>query len=496
MKIKVWATCCLTVVAVNAFPQSWLGNIAEFRKEQLRKIEQFQDRKLNEVTFFRDSLNETYASFLEEKWQSFNLYKEERGFKPMPQPPVYDPSATPLPKDEPQPIADIPVVPPAPADTLPDEPYVQPEPEPIAPRPALAVVEFFGTLIEAQRCDEATQLHLVGTSEQAVADFWRQLSNLPVETLVADLERTGDSLQLNDWGMLQLAKSLAGAYINDVSENERVVFSVFMLDQLGMSAKIGRSGNDLYVLLATRNVLSNTSYFISPHGDMRYYVINPDHTPLADIQTCNAQYGDGGVTADLSMTVLPSLTNDTATQYLSFGSDNYDIVYNRNLVDYLSTYPCVDFNVYAAAPVDEMTMQSLGRQLSSHIMGKTQVEAVNYLLHFVQNAFRYETDNEQFGYEKWNFAEETLVSSYSDCDDRAIFFAQLVRNLLGMDVVLVHYPGIHLATAVCFDEQDVTGDYVVVGGRKFAICDPTYINANAGMAMPDLMDTSVEVLGL
>lgn len=503
MKIKVLMACCMVVVAGTMFPQSRQGgsSFEEFREAQLRKMAQFSEAKRDEMAAFRDSLNRAYAAFLEQKWESFNLYREECGFRPMPEPPVYDPAVAPVPDNEPQPVADVPVVPPVPADTLPVPADVPPRQEPVEPpHPSLAEAEFFGTVIRVQRFDEARQMHLAGVSEQAVADFWRRLSALPIETLVADIRRVDEVLQLNDWGMLQLLRSLAGTYIHSASENERVVFSVFMLGQMGLSAKIGRSGSDLYVLLATRNSLSNTSYFTFGGGNnvgMKYYVINPDHKRLTDIQTCNAQFGDGGVPAELSMRVLPSLANDVGSQRLSFGGDTYDIAYNRNLVEYLATYPCVDFPVYATAPVDGQTLESLGRQMLPHITGKSQREAVNYLLHFVQNAFRYKTDTDQFGYEKWNFSEETIVSAYNDCDDRAIFFAQLVRNLLGMEVVLVHYPGVHLATAVSFDGEDgVTGTFVTVGGRKFMICDPTFINADAGMAMPDLLNTPVEVFEL
>ncbi|MDR3296686.1 MAG: hypothetical protein LBS94_00425, partial [Prevotellaceae bacterium] len=101
--------------------------------------------------------------------------------------------------------------------------------------------------------------------------------------------------------------------------------------------------------------------------------------------------------------------------------------------------------------------------------------------------------DEQFGYEKWNFAEETIASDYSDCDDRAILFAQLVRRLLGMPVVLVYYPGVHLAAAVHFDNPAASGDYILVDSKKYLICDPTYSNADIGMAMPQLRETAVEV---
>ena len=65
-----------------------------------------------------------------------------------------------------------------------------------------------------------------------------------------------------------------------------------------------------------------------------------------------------------------------------------------------------------------------------------------------------------------------------------------------MEVVLVYYPGRHLATAVRFDNPDTTGDYLNVDGKKFLICDPTYIGATLGMGMPQLRQVPIEVIRL
>ena len=86
-------------------------------------------------------------------------------------------------------------------------------------------------------------------------------------------------------------------------------------------------------------------------------------------------------------------------------------------------------------------------KLTQQIKGKSQKDAANILIDFVQTAFEYQTDDVQFGYERPLFADETFFYPYSDCEDRSILFAHLVKDLLGLDVVLLYYPG-HLATAV------------------------------------------------
>lgn len=90
------------------------------------------------------------------------------------------------------------------------------------------------------------------------------------------------------------------------------------------------------------------------------------------------------------------------------------------------------------------------------------------------------------------FAEETLFYPYCDCEDRSILFSRLVRDILGLNVVLVYYPG-HLATAVAFSEF-VQGDFLMVDGVRYTIADPTYINAPVGLSMPDVNNQTAKVI--
>ena len=112
----------------------------------------------------------------------------------------------------------------------------------------------------------------------------------------------------------------------------------------------------------------------------------------------------------------------------------------------------------------------------------------------MQTGLEYEYDDKVWGHDRAFFAEESLYYPYSDCEDRSILFSRLVRDLLGLDVALVYYPG-HLATAVCF-KNDVTGDAMMIGGRRFVVCDPTYIGAPVGAQMPNLQHEKAQAIVL
>jgi hypothetical protein len=92
------------------------------------------------------------------------------------------------------------------------------------------------------------------------------------------------------------------------------------------------------------------------------------------------------------------------------------------------------------------------------------------------------------------FGDETFFYPASDCEDRAILYSILVQELMGLEVVLLHYPG-HLASAVHFKEN-VQGDYLIINGIKFLVCDPTYIGANIGHAMEEFKNIPATVIKL
>ena len=114
------------------------------------------------------------------------------------------------------------------------------------------------------------------------------------------------------------------------------------------------------------------------------------------------------------------------------------------------------------------------------------------LLNFVQTGFEYKTDGDQFGKEKPFFKEEMFFYPYCDCEDRSFLYSYLVEKLVGLKTILVYAPD-HVFVAVCFND-DVEGDFLMVDGKKYVICDPTYIGSDIGMCMPNYKNAHLEVL--
>ena len=206
----------------------------------------------------------------------------------------------------------------------------------------------------------------------------------------------------------------------------------------------------------------------------------------------------------LQMAQLPKFNNEPTPKrtLTSKKGVTSSVSVNKNLIDFFKTYPQACFNndqttrwaAYANTPVEKSVKDMLYPSLRNTISGMKEKDAVGILLNWVQTAFVYEYDDKVWGGDRAFFAQETLFYPYCDCEDRAILFSRLVRDLIGLDVVLLYYPG-HLATAVAFSE-DVNGDYLSYKNRKYIVCDPTYINAGVGRTMPGMNNQQAQVIAL
>ena len=175
---------------------------------------------------------------------------------------------------------------------------------------------------------------------------------------------------------------------------------------------------------------------------------------------------------------------------------------NRNLIDFYDGYPSSEIGgnlmtrwaTYANTPLSPVVQQQFYPALKEQLQGLSAYEAVSRLLNLVQTSLVYEYDDKVWGHDRAFFPEESLFYPYADCEDRSSLFTRLVRDLVGLKTVLIYYPG-HLAAAVEFPEP-VDGDYLTVDGRRFTICDPTYINAPVGRTMPSMNNSAAKAIVL
>ncbi len=392
--------------------------------------------------------------------------------------------------DEPEPVVSVPVAP---------QPVTEPEapsPKPADASPlytaqagrskiAYAGESFYLSSALSGKC------RLNGLNENAIADAYETLCSSDYQSLVEDCAQIKKELQLNDWGLFTLIRQISDTYCS--TTNESIVMQQFLLNEMGYKARMARKATEDKMMLF---VATDCNIYAHPYITLEgrnYYNMSGDNKQC-QFYMCPKDSPKAKNPVGMRLKAAPGFSGavTTATRQAQGSAAKVTVDVPKALADFYKGYPQCDYSVYFNAAVNSAVESKLLSSLAPMVQGKSEADAADILINFVQTAFQYQTDDQQFGYEKPFFVEELFYYPYSDCEDRSILFSYLVRKLLGLDVVLLDYPN-HIATAVRFN-GNVGGDYLMVNGRKYTVCDPTYIGASIGMTMPRFKTVAAKVL--
>ena len=486
----------LALSSGNAQAQN-MDDYKSYKEKALSEFKNYKKQVKTEFKAYRDKVNAEFEAFMRRSWERMDSKP------PKPQPsPDKDVAPSVVPENEMdmtpenKKITNVVVAP---------TPKPEPAPAPIAPIEEVKIpqqkwmtVSLYGTSCKV-RCDVADKLTLKGLDEDSVADMWQMLGEPKYDNLLADCLGLRKSLDLCDWAYVKLIETVTGKVYGKANNKEAVVFQAYMLTQSGFDVLMARSTDNtrLHMLMASDSDIFKKLYWTV--GGKHYYLLDgsgakslyiftesfPETRPMRLLLT-----GENKFTAKTS--------SPRTVKSKRYPDMTANVSVNENLLSFYNDYPSsfekgdkyTKWRAFAMLPLDKVTRDMLYPKLRAYVKGKSENEAVNIILNFVQTAFEYGYDDEIWGGDRPFFAEETIYYPYSDCEDRSILFSRLVRDIVGLDMVLIYYPG-HLATAVKFNEN-VSGDYLVVDGKKYVVCDPTYVNARVGMTMPK-MDNSTAI---
>ena len=471
-------------------------SLASFSQTTDKKsnYEAYIEARRNAFKAYVDERNARYILFMKQRWREADIFAADAE-KPQPAPVIptiapqtQDPHAEPVttePERQPVPTLDTP--------TAPDKDSGERrKPSGSASANTEAgtfAFTFFGTDCRIPRLNMGRPM-LADCLEESVAALWQQFAEAGYASVIDGCAELKRSLRLNDWGYLQLLTSLAETWYTPRSV-EAVLLRTFLAVQSGYEVRIAQSSGHLVMLFPCDEQIYRRR-FVSL-GGKRFYMFDA-LTGNSKCRVFDRAFG-GDKMVSLFASESPALA-DRPSKVRTLASEKYpdmkiDAVINMNLIDYFDAYPNCDLEIYRRLDFSGEILERLA-VMKKILAGHSEKEAVAMILNFVQTAFGYKTDGEQFGYERSFFAEETIYYPYCDCEDRAILFSALVEKLLGLDTVLLQYPG-HVATAVRLSESQ-TGNYVTVGGKRYTICDPTFIGAGIGRSMPGLDSSHINIV--
>lgn len=494
-----------SVVAILSITSLHAASFEDFKKTQKESFQKYKDERDNQ-----------FNKYLKEQWKAFNVYKgtplyeepKPSSIKPAIAKPfekvgplilvkIKEPSI-PAKQSKPQiiekpviekPKVDKPIIAekPKPQDkiTLLEIPKIKEDAklkEIVKQAPKRDIeFDFFGKHLGFDISKGLKSAQFQPRNKIGITNFFDKAASSEYNTLLAQIKDTKQELGLNDWGVYLLVKEIAEQTYSN--QNEADLLSWFLFNKLGYSVKIGLV-KDRVVLMhySSKIIYSTPNYTIDKK---KYYVIaNYNKGSVGQLYSYEQNYPGADKALDLALPTLPLLPENTASKVLDFEYETkkYKIPFdfNQNIVDFMATYPQADYETFFNAPLEIQTYESVAKELKRIVDGKKASEAMNIVLSFVQKSFEYQTDDEQFKREKVMFAQETLYFDKSDCEDRAILFSYLTKELFGVNVVGVKYKD-HMATALYVP---IDGDKVKYASREYVLADPTYINSNIGQSMP------------
>lgn len=473
------------ICASTLCPAMGQGAFDAYKKKKQQEFNSYVSNKQAQLNEYRRKKNQEFAEYLENhKWEPFD--KKNAIKQPIEEevPPIIFNEKDFLLEGQERQVELIPY----------KKPTFKPQPTPIAPVEENNDIQdyqsfyFYGTPMKA-RWGDLSSFRLQGCDEKAIAKAYRFLTEKKYDNLLHDCLALRKKYELCDWAYYKMLNSLAST-ICGKNSNEATFLQGVLYNQSGYAIRfaLDRPNNKLHLLIRVNAHLYD--YDCVEINNVLWYIF--DKSAPQKLHICEKAF-EGEQIMQMNIEKLPLLQQKTS-QKRTFKSASFnlsvDVAINKNIVDFMNDFPScftddnylTRWTYYADTPVSEEIKEMVYPRLKTSLENANELLSVNMLLNWVQTGFEYKLDNTVWGHDRAFFAEETMYYPYSDCEDRAILFSHLVRDLLGLDVALVHYPG-HLAAAVCFNE-DVKGDYLTIEGRKFTICDPTYIRAKAGSTMP------------
>lgn len=489
--LTIMATFTLAFNVINASAQTK----EEWLKQQQAEREKFaSDYKAGFEQFVKErdeaiqKMDDEFKEFLKKEWANYDLFKAQ-DLKPEPKPdtkPVFKTQTNKQPSqlkvEVPQKVESQAVAPilPVLAKSTPED-Y----------QPKSSSFGFYGSDLKMQYDTKFITSFPSTISEEVIANTWDEMSNTNYADFIDQLNGFKNEMNLNDWGYYLLVKNSSKQISSN--ENAQVFLEWFLLTKSNYKARLAFKGSKLYLLLPSSNNIYGMPFFT--FDNLRYYLVNGKES---DIFTYDKDFPEARVIMDLNLYKPISTTAELKERHIKFEFDGqtheFDVKYNQNAINFYNDYPLADIEVYFDATITLQTKESLTDALLPIIKDMPESEAVLVLLRFVQTAFEYQTDQQQFGREKFFFPDELFSYQASDCEDRSVLFSYLVKEMLDLDVIGLNYPG-HMATAVKFNEE-VVGDFINYKGDKYVVCDPTYVNAPIGQTMPQYADNNAIVVEL
>ncbi len=481
MKKSISLFFVLLAIAYNSFAQE---NVKEQQRKIRQEFEKFRKKENVRFNQYKDSVAADFENFKKAQWEAFEALRT-KGVFTVPKPRILPPT-----KPEEMPVKPIPVAPRIPK---------------IITKPRITQPEddFNKTPIAEEKINlrriiwESSQKVEINFYGAKFYFFYNPISfslhNLSHETITEAVRIINDNaekckpylqqwiayaklMHLNDYGFFQLVKKTAEKIYDN--KNEATLFVWYILNKSGFDSKFGytQQGESLLLLPSKYPLLNRYQFTVD---NKKYYAFDFNPYPperYGRVFTYKGNPFNAKYQLDFLLSEVPRIESKQKINLFQSCNipEKIELSSNISYIDFLNDMPMLDYQAYYYMPMSPNATKRLDTVIKPFLKNKTALQQVTFLLNFVQTAFPYQYDKEQFKkIERPQSAEEMLFYTKGDCEDHAALFSYLVLRYTNCEVLGILYPG-HATTAVKFPNgKQIKGCHLPEPYSDYVLCEPT-----------------------
>lgn len=346
-------------------------------------------------------------------------------------------------------------------------------------------LSFYGAPVQLELPEAFMQSPvLTGTPDKtALEQRIRSWDPAQLETIASSLKESARKMLLDDVGTGRLIHNCARNLYGEAAD--AALFEWILLRHAGYDAVLGYGGTlKTYVQFAfltegTQFVLFMGKKYTLPQGE-------PDPAVAKEtIFVSGLEPATPRQAMFWNLYRLPLLGKSRRLRKCSFTFDarNYKlyIPWMDDVVDYLNDLPVISLGpLFYQTPMNQRARIIMQDSLNAWTQGFSPRKKLDFMLAFLQQSFPYRRDRDYLKYDRHNFSEQTLAAPFSDCEDKAILYAQLVRDVLGLSAILLYNSSLeHVSVGIAWKDVGA-GTIVQFQNQHYLICEPANYGYRSG----------------
>lgn len=336
-------------------------------------------------------------------------------------------------------------------------------------------IDYFSEKIELQYHSSILLPQTVSVNEKSMLSFFRALEKTNYSVLLEDLLDKKEQYNLNDWLTYSLLNKALDLVFDRKQNLRKKLTNWFFLSKMGFDTRLTYLDQEVYIYAFSRDEVFEVPMIEDKNRKFVNLTSIRQRSKLnKPLYLLNYSPNPKGHSFSFYLEDLPQLQPNIVQQKYIFNYKDstyqLSIQADQTIRDVMVSYPIFAENKYLEVPFSQAVSKSLLPQLEKMLGDRTDKEKLELLAAFTRSSFDYKEDKKVFGKSKPMIADELFHYPYSDCEDRSALYYSLVKELIGLPMVIVAFSD-HLTVGVATEELE--GTAISYRGKKYFICDPT-----------------------